>query len=763
MIKRVGIFIISLVLSFGSLLVLLPTRNVSAAITDCSVSMTPTSVDPGQSATYQFVLTNNDPDTIQWIRIGRPSSQFSLTSASANGWFASLSSENATYTGGGLDQGQSLILRVNATVSESANGTFSWSFHATDDPSGSGQFACSGNLSVMVGSPSPVDPVISNVKASNITSSSAKITWNTDKPAKSQVSYGKTSSYGTTTPQTFSYVTSHSVSLSGLSAGTGYHYKVTSVSEDGGSASSGDNTFVTTESSSNGGSGSGGGSSNGGNQGGSNNNGTSRTSGNPSDTSPPSISLEGSYEGVYTSPPTFRGTAEDNQAVSRVDYSIDNGQTWIPADKVERTLIGSGRRQTSSDRNVSFEFTPINLEDGDYFIVVRATDSADNETQSNSVKIIIDRLPPRVGGSLTAIGAQLLSSSEHGVTTSAVGIDQKITLSATGGPTEITLTATESVNPSITKQFTLTYSKSSGLWSGMMSFDHPGMYSINAKAVDGAGNETAREIGYVNVAPPASIAEAGSNDPIKDAQTTIYYYVPHTRTWAVWEAESYGQNNPQLSDERGRIQYFLPAGKYYMKITAKNHRTAYSKTFEVDRPTPLSVAVNMKKAIGIGVASFKVQLPISSSFNINIGSSGNTAIDNNNELVDKKAPEFSLPATNGTQISSDQLLGKSRVISFASTWSQDSKNQLSLMSRYSKETKELLTIIILQEPLQKVQAYKALAGYELDMAVDKTGEITQAYGINHLPTHLFVDKNGFVKKVMFGVLSEEEIKEGMGF
>ena len=90
-------------------------------------------------------------------------------------------------------------------------------------------------------------PVISNVSAGNITSSGATITWNTDELATSQVEYGLTTAYGTTYPTSDSSAdkTSHSVALSGLSAGTLYHYRVISKDASGNTATGSDGTFTT--------------------------------------------------------------------------------------------------------------------------------------------------------------------------------------------------------------------------------------------------------------------------------------------------------------------------------------------------------------------------------------------------------------------------------------------------------------------------------------------------------------------------------------
>lgn len=82
---------------------------------------------------------------------------------------------------------------------------------------------------------SPVPPVISNVTASPSTTS-ATITWVTDKNANSRVDYGTSPSALSLNQSSGTLVTNHSVSLTGLSAATTYYFRVTSVDAAGGSA-----------------------------------------------------------------------------------------------------------------------------------------------------------------------------------------------------------------------------------------------------------------------------------------------------------------------------------------------------------------------------------------------------------------------------------------------------------------------------------------------------------------------------------------------
>ena len=88
-------------------------------------------------------------------------------------------------------------------------------------------------------------PVISGVASSSVTASGATITWTTDEASDSQVEYGTSTAYGSSTALVPSLVTSHSQALSGLAAGTLYHVRVKSKDASGNLATSADFTFTT--------------------------------------------------------------------------------------------------------------------------------------------------------------------------------------------------------------------------------------------------------------------------------------------------------------------------------------------------------------------------------------------------------------------------------------------------------------------------------------------------------------------------------------
>jgi parallel beta-helix repeat protein len=107
---------------------------------------------------------------------------------------------------------------------------------------GAGHSTTSSLVTVTVSNP---PPTISGISAGSITTSGATITWTTSTASNSQVEYGTTTAYGSSTVLDASLVTSHSQALSGLAAFTLYHYRVKSADILGQLATSGDNTFTT--------------------------------------------------------------------------------------------------------------------------------------------------------------------------------------------------------------------------------------------------------------------------------------------------------------------------------------------------------------------------------------------------------------------------------------------------------------------------------------------------------------------------------------
>lgn len=115
---------------------------------------------------------------------------------------------------------------VNIGTAQYTNGA---GWPVTTDTSG-------GMITVLTGGPIS----IFGVSVSGVTATDAVVNWMTDVAGDSQVEYGLTTAYGSTTVLDNTPLSTHSQSISGLAAATVYHYRVIS-----GAATSGDYIFST--------------------------------------------------------------------------------------------------------------------------------------------------------------------------------------------------------------------------------------------------------------------------------------------------------------------------------------------------------------------------------------------------------------------------------------------------------------------------------------------------------------------------------------
>jgi fibronectin type 3 domain-containing protein len=136
--------------------------------------------------------------------------------------------------------------QTSYTVADLTAGSYFFAVTARD--SAGNESGYSNEVSTVVIETPPPDttpPVIGSVGSAGITTSGATISWTTNEASTTQVEYGLTTAYGSTTSLDATMQTSHSQALSGLTPGTGYHYRVRSSDAAGNLASSGDNTFTT--------------------------------------------------------------------------------------------------------------------------------------------------------------------------------------------------------------------------------------------------------------------------------------------------------------------------------------------------------------------------------------------------------------------------------------------------------------------------------------------------------------------------------------
>lgn len=719
--------------------------SAAYAIT-CTASVTPNDSQPNLSEkTFSFTINNTSgADYIQWIKITKPLSGLSFVSGSITDWDKSFSSDTLTLQPAvdPLSAGSSLSPSITVSVANIGGQSGNWTVEASDYYEGDNPVTCTAassgvlGLSVASNATDTTAPSISSISVSSITSSSAVISWTTDEESDTLVNYG-TDYAGPYSNSNTSLTTSHSITVSqSIAANTTYTYQVCSKDASNNQACSSENLFTTSATSSS----------------------TSTATPTstvtatststsvasatatptPRDSTAPKVSITTIIEDSYEEAPLIEGSATDNRVLDRIEFSEDGGNNWLLVDDEEY----------ENDRKATFSFTPRIYEDGNYTIFARAIDEEGNIGVSSEIVIVIDRLPPRVGGNLVSLGPIPLLPNEDGAIITIPGLSQRITLSAIGGATSIDLFINESMS-------SLSISPETGLWSGALNLKNPGRYQLRTRAIDGAKNITERDLNQIIVANPGRVLKPNSEELVEKGTVTVYIQDPLTKLWSLWDAKTFGQENPQNLQD-GTYSFFLPSGTYYMTITNTGNPNLTSKIFRVDSPQPMVSDFKLQHRKVFEIGPLKIPLPDFFSDKATVSFKSFKAEVDNNSLIDKNLPQFTLIGT-GEGLSTREMVGERGVVTFINNWSPPSIEQLPVLDKYLSEKNVNHAIVAVEETLPSVTILKKRGNYKSQILIDKDGELVEDYNITSLPKHVFFDRRGVVKKVITGVLNEEEI------
>ncbi|PJE51488.1 hypothetical protein COV28_02305, partial [candidate division WWE3 bacterium CG10_big_fil_rev_8_21_14_0_10_48_23] len=312
---------------------------------------------------------------------------------------------------------------------------------------------------------------------------------------------------------------------------------------------------------------------------------------------------------AFKTAPKIEGRVTDKVAVAKIEYSVDNGRNWIPVDLAKD--LGK--------KSATFAFTPKRLPDGNYLIKARATNPSGNIGTSKTVTLVIDLLPPRLGGNSFFLGPQKLFPTENGFLSVSSGSQISLIVSAVGGP----VTAKVKVNADV---FSLQPVVGTSLWRGEVAFAEEGSFDLEATSTDGAGNVVTQKLTPILVlrkgkvtspsrqrrGPPVARFAFGDSpsaagEPVAGAMVSLYVQIDGE--WLLWEGEVFRQENPQKTDEGGNFHYLLPAGSYQLTVHSPQYRDFTSEPFTVEDSTPVGPTVILEPRPGITLFGRRLTLP----------------------------------------------------------------------------------------------------------------------------------------------------------
>jgi hypothetical protein len=589
------ITLITTVSILTTLLLVLSPLQVRADVLDCELIVSPTTTTRETGTTYEFdtIGSSFTGSGARWVKITRPSTDYTITGGASSGWEVSHNGTDITFTHSTQIDPGLVTFVVQATSGSSDAGPHNWKVQMSDMANGAFAKTCRGSLeSVIAGisgvsptptlTPSPTPdttaPTISEVFISGVSDSSVTVSWETSELANSRVNYGTSTNYDSW-ENDLTMKTRHTLLLVGLSENTTYHAQIQSSDAAGNVSSSSDFTFTTikeeeyesvdvdtfftstdVEQTP-----------------------TPEPTPTP-DLTAPTVRITSPTETKFTTSPTFHGTATDNEAISIIEYSFDNGENWSEVEI-----------EDSDDfTQVDFSFTPLLPGEGNYFIMVRAYDESENVGESEPQLLVLDRLPPAVGGNILTIGPHVIQPDEQGQYVVVAGVSLKLTLSAIGGPTQIELLAND-------LYFPMTQNVQTRLWSTELKLEEVGTYQLKTRSVDGAGNETTKVLNPIKVVPGGVIS--GAHGPLDGARLAVYVFDDQLRQFRLWRADQFGQENPQLTDKAGQYRLILPPGMYYLHMTGPYGQSLKTKIFTLSQNTPIVHHFTLRKPLGVSLGN----------------------------------------------------------------------------------------------------------------------------------------------------------------
>lgn len=109
-----------------------------------------------------------------------------------------------------------------------------------------------------------------------------------------------------------------------------------------------------------------------------------------------------------------------------------------------------------------------------------------------------------------------------------------------------------------------------------------------------------RMIRLINVVDPEGYVYEKNNDKeirIPKAKISLYSYNNEKDEYELWNAKSYQQENPQMTDIRGTYSFLVPEGTYYIEADAIGYKKYHGDVFNVIEGSGIHQNIKLEKTI----------------------------------------------------------------------------------------------------------------------------------------------------------------------
>jgi hypothetical protein len=286
------------------------------------------------------------------------------------------------------------------------------------------------------------------------------------------------------------------------------------------------------------------------------------------------------------------------------------------------------------------------------------------------------------------------------------GVMTNVSIQAIGGVIELSLIINDEV-------FKFNKNSENGLWEGEIKieggsnpvFQYSGIPVI-VRARDGGDNKIEEEIGNISQVSDLVIQP--------ESKITVYKFDETTGRFKIWNGAVYGQNNPEM----GKFDWFLPAGRYFVKAKQKGYQNGVSQIFEAENSEVVSIKTSLDKL----------------SFT-NFWRSKNLVVSHTGSVIPRQ--EMELKGKTIKWVEESKFIGKDIKLHIIPSWDP---RVAGLLAGLTSDD----LVVLPGSNQSSVDMLKLRGGYKAIMVADPDGVIlSDIQGVN-LPISLQINRRGMV-------------------
>ena len=132
-----------------------------------------------------------------------------------------------------------------------------------------------------------------------------------------------------------------------------------------------------------------------------------------------------------------------------------------------------------------------------------------------------------------------------------------------------------------------------------------------------------------------------------------------------------------------------------------------------------------------------------------------------NALIDKPAPDFTLPTIDGTPVKLADLRGHLVVLDFWATWCGPCIAAVPMLVKAAKAHPDIRIVGVSADDLDDIKKFAKEHSITYTLARDEPQELWRDYFVRGLPTTIVIDEQGIVRSVEYGFGGSKDLEDAI--